>query len=97
MFDVVVKGAAQQIGDLKTTVESLNIQNGIANSLDAKLQAIEEALAASNAGDKPSACNKLNAFLNEVNAQSGKALTTDQASQLVAAANAVKAALGCAP
>jgi hypothetical protein len=35
------------------------------------------------------------AVINEVTAQAGKALTTDQANQLVAAANGVKTALGC--
>jgi len=41
------------------------------------------------------ACSKLDAFINEVLAQSGTALSTAQANQLIIAANQVKASLGC--
>lgn len=41
------------------------------------------------------ACNKLSAFINNVQAQSGKAITVDQANQLIAAANQIRASLGC--
>jgi len=37
----------------------------------------------------------IGAFINEVLAQSGKALTTAQANQLIAAANRMKATVGC--
>jgi hypothetical protein len=37
----------------------------------------------------------LTAFLNEVNAQSGKAITAAQAMQLVAAAQQIKTVVGC--
>ena len=42
------------------------------------------------------ACGKLNAFVNEVNTklQNGQ-LTVSEASQLLQAANAIKASLGC--
>jgi hypothetical protein len=41
------------------------------------------------------ACGLLNAFITEVQAQSGKKITAAQASQLIAAATQIKAVLGC--
>lgn len=58
-------------------------------------QSIQDALAAGRAGDTTAACNKLDAFINEVQAQTGKAITADQTDQLTAAAGQIKAALGC--
>jgi len=94
-FLIVVRGAADQIGDLASLVNGFNLKQGIENSLDAKLQNANAALAAANAGDIAGACNLMAAFINEVNAQSGKALTSAQASQLLAAANQVRSVLGC--
>jgi len=41
------------------------------------------------------ACGSLTAFLNEVRAQTGKKLTEAQAQQLSAAANDIRAQIGC--
>jgi hypothetical protein len=86
---------ADQITELIALIESFNLRAGLENSLDVKLRGVQEALAAANAGDLTTACNKLDAFLNEVAAQSGKALTTSEAGQLAAAATEIKAVLGC--
>lgn len=94
-FNVVVNGAAAQIMSLLALVESFNLQHGIENSLDVKLQHVLDAVNAAGAGDMTTACNKLNAFINQVQAQSGNAMTPAQAGQLVGAANQVKAAVGC--
>ncbi len=94
-FQVIVQGAAEQIADLVALVQSFNLKQGIENSLDAKLQNAQDALTAAQGGDLPSACNLLNAFSNEAQAQSGKAISPDQASQLNAAANQITAVLGC--
>ena len=94
-FTVVVRGAADQIGDLTALVNSFNVKQGIENSLDAKLRNANAALTAANAGDIAGACNLIAAFINEVNAQSGKALTTAEASQLLAAANQIRNVLDC--
>jgi hypothetical protein len=80
---------------LATLVQTMNLANGIANSLDAKLQNALAALDDVGAGDARSACNRLSAFTNEVNAQAGKALTEAQASQLVTLVERIQAALGC--
>jgi hypothetical protein len=45
-------------------------------------------------GNIGSAVNQLDAFINAVQAQSGKAIPVDQANQLIAAAQQIKAALG---
>jgi Concanavalin A-like lectin/glucanases superfamily len=76
-------------------VQTLNLAKGISNSLDSKLQNALLALDAASAGDSPSACGRLMAFQNEVNAQSGKALTSSQAEQLSTMAYRVQAALAC--
>jgi len=80
---------------LATFVQTLNLSNGISNSLDMKLQNALQALDSVSAGDKPSACNRMAAFLSEVAAQSGKAITSDQATQLASLGQQVLSALSC--
>jgi len=80
---------------LATFVQTLNLSNGISNSLDTKLQNALQALDAASAGDSPSACNRIAAFINEVGAQTGNALTLAQAAQLTNVAQQVQAALQC--
>ena len=80
---IVSADAAQAIGDLRDLVASMDIHHGIANALDAKLRA---ALAALEADDTAGACDSLQAFLNQVSAQSGKKLTEEQAEELTDAA-----------
>ena len=76
-------------------MQTLNLAQGIANSVDAKLQTALEALDAANAGATQSACNRMTAFLNQVRAQAGKAITQSQADQLAALAQQTRAALAC--
>jgi hypothetical protein len=83
------------LDELIQLVRGFNLRQGIENSLDAKLGSASRALERANAGDTATACSLLDAFLNEVFAQAGNALTLDQANQLTTKANAVKAALGC--
>jgi hypothetical protein len=83
------------LASLATFIQTLNLSHGISNSLDTKLQNALQALDAANAGDSPSACNRLGAFIHEVNAQSGNALTAAQGAQLTTMALQVRAALGC--
>ena len=93
--DTVNASPVDLINALIDLVESFNIKQGIENSLDAKLENALRALDAAQNGDTTTACNSINAFINEVNAQSGKALTVAQANQLIAAAQQIRAALGC--
>ncbi|MGH9837979.1 MAG: SBBP repeat-containing protein [Blastocatellia bacterium] len=90
---VIVLTPQQAISNLIDLVKSFHLQpQGIENSLIVKLQHALDSLAAGNIAN---ACDQLTAFINEVNAQAGKKLTTDQANQLITGANQVKMALGC--
>lgn len=79
----------EDIEELIADVEGMNLQQGLDNSLDAKLTAALEALEALNAGQRNDAVNKLNAFINEVEAQQGKKLTSEQADYLIAEVQAI--------
>jgi hypothetical protein len=93
-YDVVVaklvlSTPAQAIQDLVELVSSYNLVQGLSNSLDVKLQRVEEAITALKNNAYKDAIGKLQAFINEVEAQRGKALTDAQADALVAEANLV--------
>lgn len=81
-----------QLNDLIALVQSFNLHDGTEASLITKLQ---DALAAVNGSNTPTACDSLTAFINASQAQSGKKLTADQVNQLVAAATQIKLDLGC--
>jgi len=78
-----------RINELITLVGSFNLQQGIENSLDAKLQNVFDALDAANAGQRQDAINKIQAFINSVEAQRGNALTEEQADTLIGIANEI--------
>jgi hypothetical protein len=84
------------IEDLAITVAQMNLQNGIANSLDAKLDAALGVLIDLNANNDVSACNSVAAFISAVQAQRGKKITNVQADQLIATAQDIKTCLNCA-
>lgn len=92
---IIVKGPTDQIRDLVNLVKSFNLRNGIANSLDTKLQNAEEALTAARSGYRQSACSRISSFMSEVQAQTGKAVTGAQAAQLINAGNQIKASMSC--
>ena len=75
------------------------VQEGITNSLDAKLENVLGALSAAKASSAVSTCNQLDAFINETQAQSSKKLTVDQASRVGGriARYSVSAALSASP
>ena len=91
-FTVTVKGAAAQVNDLITTVNGFTIASGLKASLVDQLQTVLADLQANNTAQ---ACLDLTSFINHVKAQSGKGLTTSQATQLLTAATRIKAVLGC--
>ena len=81
---------AQAVQQLVGGVNGMNLPQGIANSLDAKLNAASSSL---GHGNTQAAINQLDAFINEVNAQAGKAITAAQAQQLVTDAQAIVSAV----
>jgi len=89
LVTVTVKGPVEKIGDLVVLVEEIDLQQGIERSLDAKLDAALGALEDANENNDGSAVNKLQAFINEVEAQRGNKITDTQADDLHAAAQAI--------
>lgn len=90
---VAAPPAATLIANLDAVIDGFGLPRGLTNALGAKLDA---ALAALDAGNVTGACNNLQALINQANAQSGKKLTIAQANQIISAANAIRATLGCA-
>jgi len=85
-FTVRVETTSEAIDDLTEIIEEMNLQNGIENSLDSKLDNAQDALEAANAGNRQDAVNKLEAFINSVEAQRGGKLTDEEADYLIAKA-----------
>lgn len=82
--------AAQQLADLITQLQTAPAGPG--NSYMAKLQGIADSVAE---GDTKGACSRLNAFENEVRAQTGKKLTQSDAAALLGESAAIKTKAGC--
>jgi hypothetical protein len=94
-FNIHVKGAAEQTADLLNAVTALNISKaGVKNSLIMQLNSVLASLQSQNF---PSACGSLAAFIDTVNAQRNKSISTADADLLVAAANQIRAVIGCIP
>jgi Tol biopolymer transport system component len=74
---------------LVETVIALNLRNGISNALDSKLQNVLSVLEDANANNDDAAINVLYAFIYNVEAQRGKALSDAEADSLIADAQAI--------
>lgn len=72
----------EQVLLLITDVVNLNTQQGIVNSLDAKLSAVLQALDDMNENNDVAAINALGAFINAVEAQSGNKISVTDAEYL---------------
>ena len=73
-------------------IGSFELHKGIEHSLVVKLEHANEALAD---GDVERACNLLRAFINQVNAQTGKKITETQAEEILEAVENIRALLPC--
>ena len=71
---------------VQTVVQQLVTNTDVASGLVSKLQA---AAAAAARGDTTSKTNQINAFINQVNAQTGKSITSAQAALLISLAQAL--------
>ena len=84
------------VASLIQWVSSLNLAQGLENSLDAKLSNAQAALESVKGGDASTACNKLDSFINAVEAQQDKGqLSTTAVRELINEAGLIKSALGC--
>jgi parallel beta-helix repeat protein len=79
----------QAIQALAVQVMALNLQHGIENELDVKLDAALRALDEINANNDVAAINTLGAFIDAVQAQSGKKISKEDAAALEAAAQEI--------
>jgi alpha-tubulin suppressor-like RCC1 family protein len=83
---------AAGIRSLITAVSKLSFQEGVKNSLLAKLRNAEAGLVAGRSGE---ACGALGAFMNEVRAQAAKKIPEPDASIWIELAGKIRAGLGC--
>jgi hypothetical protein len=93
-FTVHVAGAADQIVDLKTLVNSItSLKKPDRNELVKKLDEAGRELAR---GHSKPACDRLKDFINRVkDLKAPKEITVDQKNQLIADATRIRAVLGC--
>lgn len=89
-FTVHVKGAAEQLGDLRSWLISNHVGPG--SSLPDKIQSVLSYLAGGDVGE---ACSTLRAFDNEVRAQTGKKVSAAQAAYARGETTRIETALGC--
>jgi hypothetical protein len=95
-FTWVVITPAQAVQNLTTAIANMGLPAGVANSLSAPLGQASTLLNDGNPSNDNAVCGKLDAFTNQVSTKLGNGqLTSAQAAQLLQAANAVKASLGC--
>ena len=85
----LARDPASLILALVDKVESINLQRGIDNSLDAKLDAALQALDDVNENNDVAAANALDAFINAVSAQAGQHIAQGDADALIAAAQEI--------
>ncbi len=85
-FEVQLIGPLTRITDLVELTESYNLHRGIQSSLLAKLNSARRAFEAGNLGG---ARGSMNAFINHVEAQSGKKIPAQQATNLILSAEEI--------
>jgi hypothetical protein len=88
-----VATAPNQIADLIALVRSFHLRPVVAVKLEAPLWIARFLI--THGGDPLYACPWLDLFIRVVHAETGRAITAVQAGQLIAAAEQVKAVLGC--
>lgn len=87
---------AQAVQNLMITISNMGLPGGVAISLISPLGQASNLLNDNTPKNDKAACGKLNDFIKQVNARAqDRKLTPAQASQLLQAANGLKAGLGC--
>jgi hypothetical protein len=84
--------AADATTDLQTTLAGFALETGTFTSLNAKIRAALDALAA---GDTAAACRALQDLINQASALAGKKLTQAEATTLIDEANRIRGLIGC--
>ncbi len=78
-----------ELNDLISVIVNLNLRRGISNSLDAKLDSAIRALDDQNAQNDIAAVNSLHAFINAVEAQRDRHISSEDADLLTQKANQI--------
>jgi hypothetical protein len=91
-FRITVRGAAEQLTDLILMVEGFNRPKNPGKKFEHELNKAAEAL---RSGNVRKACQELDKFIKAVFKESGGKLTSAEASQLLAAANQIRAVMSC--
>lgn len=81
--------ARKLIEELIEDIEQMNLKQGISNSLDAKLSVTLASLEALNSNKRNDAISKLEAMINETEAQREKMLTNEQADYIISEAQRI--------
>lgn len=89
---VTFKGGIDLTTNVVARVSSFHLEQGLEDSLVAKLNGAKQSLVR---GESIAGCNVMQAFINELNAQSGKKLTLAQANQLKAEAMNIRSIICC--
>jgi hypothetical protein len=88
-----VKGAAEQITDLKALVNSFtSIPKATRDDLQSKLKAAGDELAK---GHVKASCDGMKDFIQRVKDKTPKEITVDQSNQLLGAATRIRTVLAC--
>lgn len=92
--DVEVETAdpCQQLGSLTDYIATLGLQQGLAQSLSAKLRNAQRNC---ERGKTRPACNQIGAFENQLDAKTDKGITAAQAAVLRDHSDAIKSVMGC--
>jgi len=85
----------QAIQNLIDTVISMNLQKGTQTSLTSNLNSAIEKLIDNNPNNDSAACGQLGSFVNTVDAQDSKKITSEQADSLRGLASDIESAIGC--
>ena len=93
---VEVPGASEQAADLTGIVDSYDLGK-LGKSLNDELVRVQRALNPNKKQHTEQACKKLDSFLHDVQAQTGKkkGLTMEQATELTTRAEQIKTVIGC--
>jgi len=84
-----------KLNELISEIDGFELSKPSEKSLTQKLNAAIKFLTDKNEKNDLNSCNKLNDFVNQVNAQDGKGLTTPQADSLRDSAQEIKNSIGC--
>jgi hypothetical protein len=87
------KSPAELLLDLESVVASINLSNGISNSLDEKLKNVSSALDEEIGRDSNAAVNMLKAFIKSVEAQRNNKISDADATALIKSAQLIIDAL----